>query len=249
MFLVAGLTSLLWLIPWLIVAKSDAPEVVARTPNGPGWRELLGCSQVWGTSIGMFSLGYVLYFLLSWLPSYLVNERGFTMNAMAVLGSIPFWVMAASSLAGGWTSDRWIRAGANPGRVRKFYAASGLLLCALTILPAAMVTNPNTSIALITAACMFLGLFTSNVWAITQTLAGPLAAGRWTGFQNAIGNLGGVVSPLLTGWVVNETGSFLLAFVAAAVVLMGGTFVYLSSLGRMEPVAWVPATTQKVVTA
>jgi dipeptide/tripeptide permease len=94
---------------------------------------------------------------------------------------------------------------------------------------------------------MFLGLFTSNVWAITQTLAGPLAAGRWTGFQNAIGNLGGVVSPLLTGWVVSETGSFSLAFAAATVVLIGGTAVYLMSLGKVQPVAWISATATSVV--
>ena len=52
------------------------------------------------------------------------------MSSMAVLGSIPFWGMAVSSIIGGWTSDRWIRAGANPGKVRKLYAAGGLLLCA-----------------------------------------------------------------------------------------------------------------------
>jgi MFS family permease len=241
MFLFAGLASLLWLVPWLLVARSDSPVKKDSDARGPGWHEILRCSQVWGTSVGMFSLGYVLYFLLSWLPSYLVSERGLSMSSMAVLGSIPFWCMAVSSIVGGWTSDRWIRSGANPGKVRKLYAASGLLLCAGAILPAPLVTSSTTSVVLITAACMFLGLFTSNVWAITQTLAGPLAAGRWTGFQNAIGNLGGVVSPLLTGWLVSETGSFSLAFAAATIVLIGGTAVYLTTLGKVEPVAWISA--------
>jgi MFS family permease len=249
MFLVAGLASLLWLIPWLLIAKSDFPVRPAAEPEGPGWRELLRCSQVWGTSVGMFSLGYVLYFILSWLPSYLVAERGFSMSAMAVLGSIPFWGMAVTSIVGGWTSDRWIRAGANPGKVRKLYAAGGLLLCAAAILPAAFVTSSTSSVVLITAACMFLGLFTSNVWAITQTLAGPLAAGKWTGFQNAIGNLGGVISPLLTGWVVTQTGSFALAFAAATIVLVGGTVVYLMSLGKVQPVAWISGNATSVVAA
>jgi nitrate/nitrite transporter NarK len=100
---------------------------------------------------------------------------------------------------------------------------------------------------LITLACVFLGLFTSNVWAITQTLAGPLAAGRWTGFQNAIGNLGGVISPLLTGWIVSVTGSYLLAFAAAAIVIVVGTSIYLMSLGKMEPVAWISNNATTVV--
>lgn len=239
MFLFAGLGSLFWLVPWLLVAKSDLPGAESFDSRGPGWREMLRCPQVWGTSVGMFSLGYVLYFLLSWLPSYLVSERGYSMSSMAIVGSLPFWAMAASSVVGGWTSDRWIRAGAQPGKVRKSYAAGGLLLCAASILPAPAVTSATTSVVLITVACMFLGLFTSNVWAITQTLAGPSAAGRWTGIQNAIGNLGGVVSPLLTGWLVSETGSFSLAFTAATVVLIMGTAVYLLSLGTMSPVAWL----------
>lgn len=249
MFLFAGLGSLLWLVPWMMVAKPDSPQMRAATENAPGWREMLRRPQVWGTSVGMFSLGYVLYFLLSWLPSYLVTERGLSMSTMAVQGSIPFLAMALSSVLGGWTSDLWIRSGADPGKVRKRYAAGGLLLCAATILPAPMVTSSFTSIALITAACVFLGMFTSNVWAITQTLAGPLAAGRWTGIQNAIGNLGGVVSPLLTGWLVSQTGSFALAFAAATIVLVGGTIVYLYSLGAVRPVVWMPAAVPKTVPA
>ena len=149
--------------------------------------------------------------------------------------------MAVSSVLGGWTSDRWIR-------VRRESRQSTQALCRERSSPlcgshssSALVTSSGTSIALITAACMFLGLFTSNVWAITQTFAGPMAAGRWTGFQNAIGNLGGVVSPLLTGWLVSETGSFSLAFSAATIVLVGGTVVYLMSLGKVRPVVWVSA--------
>ncbi len=249
MFLFAGLAGLLWLVPWLLTRTSDRPESGLTESAGPGWREMLHCPQVWGTSVGMFSLGYVLYFLLSWLPSYLVSERGFSMGSMAVLGSIPFWVMAISSLLGGWTSDRWIRGGADPGRVRKSYAATGLLLCAAAMIPAPLVNSSGTSVALITAACMFLGLFTSNVWAITQTLAGPMASGRWTGVQNAIGNLGGVVSPLLTGWLVSETGSFSLAFSAATVVLVGGTVVYLMSLGNVRPVNWMASSTSSQAAA
>jgi MFS family permease len=247
MFLVLGSASLVWLVPWLLLTKSDTPTSAVWETKGPGWTEILRCSQVWGTSVGMFALGYVHYFFLSWLPSYLVSERGLSMSSMAILGSIPFLSMALSTLICGWSSDRWIRSGASPGRVRKLYAGSGLLLCAGAIVPAALVKSSGTSVLLITLACVFLGLFTSNVWAITQTLAGPLAAGRWTGFQNAIGNLGGVISPLLTGWIVSVTGSYLLAFAAAAIVILVGTSIYLMSLGKMEPVAWISNNATPVV--
>jgi MFS family permease len=238
LFLGVGLGSLLWLLPWILWVDGERDRQRKIGDAAVAWRQILRRRETWGTSLGMFSLGYVWYFLLSWLPSYLVKERGFSMSEMAVLGSLPFWGMAASTLTSGWTSDRWIRAGGNPTRVRKTYAAGGLLLCGASMLPAALVAGAGASVALITAACVSLGLFTSNVWAITQTLAGPEAAGRWTGIQNAIGNLGGVVSPLLTGWIAGATGSFTLAFAAAAAVLLAGAAAYLPMVGEVRAVAW-----------
>ncbi len=238
MFLVAGLGSLVWLIPWLLLQVPDEIVEAGTAARRPGWGDMLRLRQLWGTSLGMFALGYVWYFLLSWLPTYLVQERGLSMTSMATLGSTPFWAMGLSSLAGGWSSDRFIRRGAPASRVRMTYAVSGLVLCGAAILPAAIVSSADHSILLITAACAFLGLFTSNVWAISQTLAGPLAAGRWTGIQNAIGNLGGVLSPLLTGWIVKETGSFSLAFWASAGVLLLGAASYWIMVGKIQPVKW-----------
>jgi nitrate/nitrite transporter NarK len=87
------------------------------------------------------------------------------------------------------------------------------------------------------------------VWAITQTLAGPLAAGKWTGVQNAIGNLGGVVSPMLTGWIVAETGSFVLAFAAASLVLLCGAASYLSLVGEIRTLVWRKQPLERVVEA
>ncbi|MBL8176508.1 MAG: MFS transporter [Bryobacterales bacterium] len=241
LFLGVGLVSLLWLIPWMLYARggqenaAHQPETAAASPS---MTALLLRREAWGTYLGMFALGYVWYFLLSWLPSYLVKERGFSMSSMAMLGSVPFWGMAGATLAGGWCSDAWIRRGASPTRVRKTFLIGGLLLCGAAMLPAVLVSDPRWCVGWLTAACLLLGLYTSNVWAVTQTLAGPVAAGRWSGIQNAIGNLGGVVSPLVTGWIVTQTGSFLLAFLAASAVLAGGAACYLFLLGEVRPVDW-----------
>jgi MFS family permease len=87
-----------------------------------------------------------------------------------------------------------------------------------------------------------IGLFTSNVWAITQSLAGPEAAGKWTGLQNAIGNVGSVVAPIVTGWIVTTTGGhFLLASVVASVGLLIAAAMYLIGIGRIEALVWPPA--------
>ena len=106
------------------------------------------------------------------------------------------------------------------------------------MIPAVMVNDAKLCVAFLTAACAALGFYTSNVWAVTQTLAGPSAAGKWTGVQNCIGNLGGVVSPALTGWLVTQTGSFTLAFVFSSAVLVLGVAAYIFLVGRVVPLEW-----------
>jgi MFS family permease len=240
LFLVIGFGSLAWLVPWIWAMPADPPaaDACGKQPKGPSLRRFFKLRAAWGTCLGMFALGYVWYFLLTWLPSYLVNERHYSTKAMAVLASLPFLGMSITSIAGGWASDRWIRRGASPTVARKTFVVAGLLLCAAFMTPAALVQNASASVVLLVAAALSLGLYTSNVWAITQTLAGPTAAGRWAGIQNCIGNLGGVVSPALTGLIVQKTGSFFLAFVGASVVLVLGVVAYLALLGEVTPVDW-----------
>ena len=176
--------------------------------------------MLWGTSLGLFCYGYAWYFLLSWLPYYLVIERHFSMRAMALFGALPFGASALSALVAGWASDRLIARGTSalPG-FGKGFVVSGMLLCTL-VLPAAMVRDSSVAVLLLIVSCLAIGLCSSNVWATTQTLAGRAAAGKWSGMQNAAGNFGGVVSPLLTGLIVSRTHSFLLAFRIFAAVML-----------------------------
>jgi MFS family permease len=181
----------------------------------------------------MFCYGYVWYFVLSWLPSYLVNERHFSLTGMAWVASLSYWVMAASAMLFGYLSDRLIRSGAAAVATRKRFIIAGLLGC-VVLLPVALAPGVNAAVALLLSACVAIGLFTSNCWALTQTLAGPAAAGRWTGIQNAFGNLGGVLSPALTGWLVERSGSFTLSFALASLMLLLGAASYFFLVGR-EP--------------
>ena len=92
--------------------------------------------------------------------------------------------------------------------------------------------------ALLIAGCLSLGLTSSNMGAITQTLAGPQAAARWMGLQNGMGNLAGIVGPYLTGLMVARAGAFFPAFLAACVLSVGGACSYLFVVRRVEPVEW-----------
>src|SRR5262249_8808840 len=143
----------------------------------PTFGNILRRKEAWGTSLGTFALGYVWGFLITWLPSYLVDARHFSIRQMALLGSLPVWGIAFTSIAGGWLSDQWIRCGGSATLVRKTFIATGLLLCAVLLVPVDRVGSSVTSLVLLVAASVSLGIFTSNVWAVTQTLAGPGAAG------------------------------------------------------------------------
>jgi cyanate permease len=76
------------------------------------------------------------------------------------------------------------------------------------------------------------------LWAITQTIAGPLAAGKWSGLQNCFGNFAGIIAPALTGYVVQRTGHFFWAFVATALVLLAGALSWAFVVGRVESIQW-----------
>src|SRR5205814_7406028 len=119
--------------------------------------------EAWGTFLGNFCANWAFFFLLTWAPSYLVKERHLSMAAMGLLGSLPFWAGAVSCFVAGWLSDRWIARGASVTRVRKSLVISGLLTSSL-IIPAAAVASVAWSIALLVAAAMGYGLFSSTHW-------------------------------------------------------------------------------------
>jgi MFS-type transporter involved in bile tolerance (Atg22 family) len=101
-----------------------------------------------------------------------------------------------------------------------------------------VVPDDRAAIAIFPVACATFGMTTSNHWGVTQTLAGPTAAGRWTSLQNAFGNLAGIAMPWITGEIVGRTKSFRLAFVLVAVLVTLGAVSYAVVIGRVEQIRW-----------
>lgn len=235
LFILLGFGALVWLIPWMMW-KPKLQAVSERSPGpGPTVAEILSKRSAWGTFFGLFCVNYYWYFLLTWLPLYLVRERHFSMNQMAGIGSLTYFAIAATTVVAGTLSDHWIRKGASVTRVRKGMAVFGLLASTI-ILPVATIEDNTSAITLLILACMGFGILTSNHWAITQTLAGPTAAGRWTSLQNGFGNLAGIAAPWVTGVVVQSTGSFKVAFATSAFVALTGAVMYAFVVGRVEQV-------------
>jgi MFS transporter, ACS family, D-galactonate transporter len=236
-FIVLGLGSLLWLIPWTKWMPKKNEAIRMDSTSGPTLTEFLRLRSAWGTCIGLFCYNYLSYFLITWLPYFLVRERHFSMSSMAKIGGAAYLLGASCSTLTGWFSDRWIMSGATPTRVRKTITAGGLAFAGIFV-GLAVVGGPAYCVAALMLGLVFFGGASSNVWAITQTLAGPQAAGRWTGFQNFVGNLAGIVAPALTGFVLDRTGEFYWAFVILTGIALTGAATWIFVVGPIEQVVW-----------
>ncbi len=237
-FIGLGGGSLIWLIPWLLwMPRGKGAEMRHEPASIPSVRDILRQRCAWATAFGLFCSNYYWYFLLTWLPYYLISARHFSDGRMAVTAAAAYFAIAFSTVLAGRASDRWIGRGISATRVRKTFAGLGLSFATI-ILPVAVVKDSTTATALLILACLFFGLYTANVFAITQTLAGPCAAGKWTSLQNGFANFSGVVAPWFTGWIVQQTGHYFLAFLSAAIVVLIGAAIFVLGIPRIEPVEW-----------
>lgn len=241
LFLFFGLASLLWLWPWLASTRRlsqacDEPQV----DRAPPFRAILAKREAWGAGIGHFCNNYAFYFVISWLPLYLVKTRGFTVPQMAELLGLVYVVYAASSIVTGWLSDRWLAAGGSVTLVRKSTIIAGHLLTALAMLGCMIGSAPTATASLFLAGVAF-GFNSPVLYTIGQTLGGPRGGGKWIAFQNCLGNVAGIVAPIITGAVVDRTGAFTWAFAVAGLVSVAGAASWAVMIRKVAPLAWPPA--------
>ena len=236
-FIVLGIISMAWLIPWSLWVPRAATAISHVEKGGDWFLKLVSQRSLWGTCGGLFGANYVLYFEITWLPTYLVHERHLSLGSMAKISGVGYLCYSAGAAIFGWISDRWIAAGGSPTVVRKTFAGVGAGSAGLLLLGCAL-AGPTASVMLLLLAFGAGGMCGSNIWAITQTIAGPKMAGRWTGLQNFLGNLAGIMAPWVTGFVIDYTGRFIVAFAIMAVVAMLAALSYFFVIGPVEEIAW-----------
>ena len=235
-FLVFGSLSLLWLIPWSRVTLP--PRAVRRSDTDkPNLSTILKQPSLWGTVLGLFSSNYTFYFMLTWLPFYLVRERGFSTAEMAGIAGIAYVINASSALAVGWVTDRLIASGRSTNVVYKTVMAlthGGSVVCMLGM---AWGSRP-LALGGLFAYQVLCGAQSPGVYAIPQILAGARATGRWVGIQNSLGNFAGIVAPAATGFLIDSTHHFTAAFLLAAAVSLLGLIGWLWMLPKLAELRW-----------
>jgi len=242
-FILFGLVSLIWLWPWLAATRHPPHRAEMRGWVGPAptFGAIVRRRAAWGAALGHFTSNYAFYFLVFWLPLYLVKGRGFSLVNMAQIGGLIYLVYAVAIMTAGWASDRWMAAGASANQVRKTFIVVGSLGVAVSLLSCAL-GGPVQAVASLLAAAVFFGFQMPMIFSIGQTLAGPGAAGKWMGFQNCVGNIAGIVGPLITGWLVDRTGAYVWALAVAAGVSVLGALAWGVMIPKIAPLAWARET-------
>jgi MFS family permease len=220
-FFVIGFTSTIWIIPWLIAFPKRAGVPPRRAPGG-GFLQMNG--GLAALCLGQLCYSYYWYLLVTWLPNYLVESHHMTITQAGGYVVIPYAIFAVSEPFGGWVADRLIQRGLDELRTRKTIITIGFLT-SLLLLPASHVSDDLTAVLLIGGASL-VGLSTANMYALLQRIAPADAMGLWTGMLNFVGNISGIVAPVVTGVLLQQTGSYYPGFVVSVVVLLAGVPVY-----------------------
>ncbi len=246
-FFICGGIGLLWSI-WWALSYRNLPEdhgMVNRTElehirgvdasgaiNPPQinkqmqvpWGRLLSSGNMWAVMCAYFTYVYCLWIFLSWLTTYLIEVRHFTLLKGGLLASLPLWAGVIGDTAGGLATDYLLRRTGSAKIARRTVAITGLLGCAVFITPAALTEDAITAVVCLTISMFFLECTIGPSWAVPMDTGGKYS-GTVSGMMNMAGNFGGAISPIVFG-ILAQNGNWAAPFIVAAALLVAGSAVW-----------------------
>lgn len=246
-FYICGAVGLLWSLWWSLsyrnlpeehglVNRAELETIRGRGPGGEinpppiekqtnvPWSTLLGSGNMWAIMFAYFTYVYCLWIFLSWLPSYLIEVRHFTLIKVGIFASLPLWAGVVGDTLGGLATDWLLKITGSAKIGRRVVAIVGLLGCAVCIVPAALTENAYVAVACLTAAMFFLEFTIGPSWAVPMDTGGKYS-GTVSGMMNMAGNFGGALSPIVFGFLA-EGGNWQAPFIVAAALLVIGSAVW-----------------------
>ena len=227
MFILTGVAGFAWLIPWLLAVKNDWPSAeqrarVRRKASSVTFASILKSPLVWGAMIVNFCYGYFTFYCMSWMPAYLVEKRGLSLQESGLYTFFSFAGIAVVAVVAGWAADKVIERGGDPVLVRKAFVITGFI-GACTVLLGARADTLQVALFWNVFSLSFLGLATANNLALCRlTLIPKPAVGLVTGVQQVATSLSGAVAASLSGWLLHVSGGYDLPMQAIFVFLLIG---------------------------
>ena len=201
--------------------------------------ELLQHRMLLGIFLGQYCINVLTWFFLTWFPIYLVRERGMSILQVGFVAVLPALCGFIGGILGGWTSDQLLRGGVRLSVARKVPIVAGLLLST------AIVGCNYVSAQWAVIALMSLAFFGKGVgalgWAVMSDVAPREATGLAGGLFNTFGNLAGIVTPIVIGYILKATGTFEWALVYVGVHALIAVFSFLAIVGDIHRLELRPA--------
>lgn len=207
-----------------IEANVDVGSTEARSPLPVG--KLLRAAPFWALVINHFCSNWILYVLLSWLPSYFRDVQGLDIANAGLAAAAPWLSMFAVANLSAWIADRMVRDGWSVSLVRKIMQAGGLLGASAFLMLTLRAGSPGEAILLVCGALGALGL----TWAgfgVNHLEIAPRHADILMGVTNTAGTLPGIIGVAVSGWLLDTTGSYVSVFVLAAGITSVGALVWI----------------------
>jgi MFS transporter, ACS family, D-galactonate transporter len=214
MFAITGLGGLFWLPFWLAAAPSDGTHAERRAekaaddltaPRRWTWDMLLNSRTFWAMSLCILLSSYYWYFVLTWVPGYLMIARGFTTLEMGRVVSTALFTMAGVNIAAGFVVDK-LAGRIGVFRARVLFSAVGYVGTASILL--LLVTDRSWALPILTFAMCATGIGNSNYWAISQHVPPKNMVGRTIGYLNTISVSAGAIAPIITGFILGPQKHF-----------------------------------------
>lgn len=214
-------------VPAADIVAIRAGDIEGTAKAGPKlWSELFRIPTTWAMMIGLFGLVYVTWLYVAWLPDYLETVRHVSVKRTGILASLPQFAGFFGGVLGGYLSDWLARRDMDPIDSRKIPTIVGLFVAAVLTGIAPFVADTGWSLALMSMAMFFAYASGSCSWALGASLTPPHLVATLESVQNIGGSIGGALAPLVTGLVVQHTGSFDVAFLVAAAASIVGAIGY-----------------------
>ena len=214
-------------VPRADIAAIHEGDLATDAVAGPKvWAELFRIPTTWAMMTGLFGLVYVTWLVVAWLPDYLETVRHVSVARTGILASIPQFAGFFGGVLGGYLSDWLARRDMDPIDSRKIPTVIGLVIAAVLTAIAPFIGDTGWSLTVLSTAMFFAYASGSCSWALGASLTPPHLVATLESVQNIGGSIGGALAPLVTGLVVQYTGSFTPAFLVGAVGSLIGAAGY-----------------------
>ena len=246
MFVATGLVGLIWLAPWLLLVRNDLPSKAElaqanRSARTVSFGSILSSPVVWGGMITNFCYGYFTFYCMTWMPAYLVEQRGLSLSRSGLYTFFSFAGIAIVAALAGWAADRIIARGGNPILVRKAFTIAGFMGgCTVLFGAYAPLARHGPVLECVFAVAARPGDREQPGRCRRLTLIPKQAIGLVTGVQQVATSLAGGVAASLSGWLLHVSGSYDLPMMVILAFLMIGA---LTTVILFRP-EWAPKVTE-----